>query len=404
MPIKPSNSSNPVATFVTSAGVVDVELLPAQAPITVGNFLTYVDAGFYDAVVFHRLFKPTGVGPAIVAQAGLLAAGGGRSYAVRAPIAEPIVLESRNGLSNTLGTLAMARTLVPDSASAQFYFNTADNAADFDYINPANPGYAVFGKTLKGLDVLAGISNAQTITANGQALGLGVLADFPAQDIVIDAVRTTRFFAGKRADYRVTTDGEEITVTALKNGEATSVAQIDRLQFKDRSLGVNELMTGVLATSALLLRAEADNAALTGLGTADELFAGGFANVRLDGGLGNDTLTGGAGADQFVFSTLPNAKTNLDPVVGFDPAADRLLLSRAVFAGSGAAGELPGSALVSGTKPVARSAEPALLYNTRSGDLAWDADGSGKVKPVVFARLVGMPALAAEDVVLVDLP
>ncbi|NDD14139.1 MAG: hypothetical protein EB072_16225 [Betaproteobacteria bacterium] len=133
MPVKPANLADPVVTFQTSLGIIETELMPSKAPVTVANFLRYVGAGFYDNVIFHRLYKPTGSPPAIVAQAGLLATDGNGSYSIKSPLAAAISLESQNGLSNTLGALAMARTSEPNSAAAQFYFNTANNAANFDY-------------------------------------------------------------------------------------------------------------------------------------------------------------------------------------------------------------------------------------------------------------------------------
>ena len=403
MPVKPANLADPVVTFQTSQGVIETELLPAKAPVTVANFLRYVGAGFYDNVIFHRLYKPTGSPPAIVAQAGLLATDGNGSYSIKSPLATAITLESQNGLSNTLGTLAMARTSDPNSAAAQFYFNTANNnvkdAINFDYQSSTNPGYAVFGKTLVGLDVLSSISQSATKTVN--AGSLGTLTDFPAQDIVIQSARATQYFSGARADYSLTVTTSDVLVSAVKGAATpTSVLNINRLQFKDKSLGVNEVMSGVLATTAVLVVATQDGQSIKSVATADEMYAADRADITLDGALGNDTLVGGSGNDTFAFSTTLNAKTNVDSVVRFDAAHDHVLLGQSVFKAYSAAGALPIADFVASSKPVAKAANQHLLYNTKTGDLAYDADGNGKLAPVVFAKLVGVPAISADNLTI----
>jgi len=396
MPVKPANLADPVVTFQTSLGLIEAELLPAKAPVTVANFLRYVGAGFYDNVIFHRLYKPTGSPPAIVAQAGLLATDGNGGYGVKSPLAAAIALESQNGLSNTLGTMAMARTSEPNSAAAQFYFNTTNNAANFDYQSSTNPGYAVFGKTLAGLNVLTAISQSTTKTVN--AGSLGTLTDFPAQDIVIQSARATQYFSGKRADYTLTVTASDVLVSPVK-GAATSISvlNINRLQFKDKSLGVNEVMSGVLATTAVLVVATQDGQSIKSVATADEMYAADRADITLDGALGNDTLVGGSGNDTFAFSTTLNAKTNVDSVARFDAAHDHLLLAQSVFTAYSAAGASPIADFVASSKPIPKAANQHLLYNTKTGDLAYDADGNGKLAPVVFAKLVGVPVLTADN-------
>jgi len=128
-------------TMSTSLGEVEIELDAAKAPRTVENFLAYVDAGFYDGTVFHRVIP------------GFMVQGGGftpdlRQKATRAPIKN----EADNGLKNARGTLAMARTMVVDSATAQFFINVADN----DFLNHGGRdfGYAVFGRVVAGMDVV----------------------------------------------------------------------------------------------------------------------------------------------------------------------------------------------------------------------------------------------------------
>ncbi len=399
---RPKQLSDPVVTFVTSAGSIDVQLDPTKAPISVANFLRYTDAGFYDGVVFHRLFKPTGSNPAVVAQAGLLAAQADGSFTAKSPLFGPIALESQNGLSNILGSIGMARTNVPDSAAAQFYFNTANNAADFDFRSAEQPGFAVFGQTVRGLDVLAGLSQADTRAVNAGTLG--VLQDFPVQPVLIQTARSTQFFANKRKDYSISASGDTLLVQPLKGKDKTpvSVASIDRLQFRDTSLGINEQLRGELSTSAVMGVAQRDNLRIIAADTADELFTAGRNNIILDGGMGRDTLTGGVGVDQFAFTTALDTKNNVDTVVGFDSAQDRILLGLNIFNVYTDAGALPAADLVVGSKPVARAANHHLLYNTRKGELAYDPDGNGKQKPVVFAKLVGTPTLDAGNLVLFD--
>lgn len=142
-------AANPTVTIATSHGDLTIELFAAEAPTTVENFLAYVDAGFYDGTVFHRVIP------------GFMIQGGGmdadlKAKATRAPIRN----EADNGLKNGRGTLAMARTSDVNSATAQFFINLKDNtfldhgARDF--------GYAVFGKITAGMDVVDAIAAVKT--------------------------------------------------------------------------------------------------------------------------------------------------------------------------------------------------------------------------------------------------
>ncbi|MEP7056667.1 MAG: peptidylprolyl isomerase [Caldimonas sp.] len=147
----------------TSAGDIVMELDASKAPKSVDNFVQYVKAGHYDGTIFHRVI------PNFMIQGGGMAADR-REKSTRAPIA----LESRNGLLNTRGTVAMARTNDPNSATSQFFINVKDN----DFLNAAQSrdgnGYAVFGKVVAGMDVVDKIRNAPT--------GPG---DFPNEPVVI---------------------------------------------------------------------------------------------------------------------------------------------------------------------------------------------------------------------------
>ena len=137
--------------FATSAGDIVVELDAAKAPKTVANFVEYVKAGHYDGTIFHRVIP------------NFMIQGGGmtpdmKEKATRAPIP----LESGNGLDNVRGTLAMARTMVPDSATAQFFINVKDNAFLDQPNSRDGNGYAVFGKVVAGMDVVDKIKAVAT--------------------------------------------------------------------------------------------------------------------------------------------------------------------------------------------------------------------------------------------------
>ena len=129
--------------LATSAGDIVVELNAAKAPKTVDNFVQYVKAGHYDGTVFHRVIN------------NFMIQGGGMTAELKEkPTRAPIPLESRNGLNNDRGTIAMARTSDPNSATSQFFINVKDN----DFLNaarsPDGNGYAVFGKVVSGMDVV----------------------------------------------------------------------------------------------------------------------------------------------------------------------------------------------------------------------------------------------------------
>lgn len=138
---------NPVVALDTSMGIIEVELFPDKAPVTVRNFLDYVDIGFYDGTIIHRVDFVVGLG--------------GYTEALTAkPTLSPIKNESRNGLKNARGTLAMARYSDPDSATSQFFINLKENS----HLDPEGKGfgYAVFGKVIRGMDVVDKIAKAKT--------------------------------------------------------------------------------------------------------------------------------------------------------------------------------------------------------------------------------------------------
>lgn len=152
----------------TSAGDITLELYPDKAPKSVENFLGYVDSHFYDGTIFHRVIS------------GFMIQGGGFTADLRQKKTRaPIVNESKNGLSNLRGTLAMARTADPNSATAQFFINTVDNPR-LDYAGDANPGYCVFGKVVAGMDV---VDKIRTVATGPQG---PFASDVPAIAIVIE--------------------------------------------------------------------------------------------------------------------------------------------------------------------------------------------------------------------------
>ena len=163
---------NPVAVISTSMGDITVELFRERAPISVDNFLQYVTAGFYEGTIFHRVIS------------GFMIQGGGFTPSLEEkPTRAPIRNEATNGLSNTRGTLAMARTQALRSATAQFFINIADNGAKLDHsgYSPSEFGYAVFGRVIAGMEVCDAIAAVKTRT-------VGPLQDVPADPIVITRV------------------------------------------------------------------------------------------------------------------------------------------------------------------------------------------------------------------------
>jgi len=146
----------PRVLLVTSAGDITLQLDAEKAPKSVANFLEYVKSGHYDGTVFHRVIS------------GFMIQGGGFTEAmVQKPTRPPIPLESRNGLKNERGTMAMARTSVPDSATSQFFINVVDNAMLDQPNSRDGHGYAVFGKVVAGMDVVDRIRAVETASVGG---------------------------------------------------------------------------------------------------------------------------------------------------------------------------------------------------------------------------------------------
>jgi len=166
----PAASNNPRVILETSQGNIVLELYPDKAPKTVENFLSYVESGFYSGTIFHRVI------------ANFMIQGGGFTANMEQKKTKPpIENEAATGLSNERGTISMARTSDPNSATAQFFINTVNNGG-LDYQGPQNPGYASFGRVVEGMDVVDAIAGVQTTRK-------GMFADVPAETVTIKAAR-----------------------------------------------------------------------------------------------------------------------------------------------------------------------------------------------------------------------
>lgn len=167
------SAANPAVILKTSEGEIEIELYPDKAPGSVKNFLAYVDEGFYDGTIFHR-----------VIQDFMIQGGGYDGGRQKKPTRSPIKNEADNSLKNEMGTVAMARTSVPDSATSQFFINVENNAF-LDYREPTAEGwgYAVFGRVTRGMEVVEKIENAETEDAGG------AFRNIPKSPVVIESAR-----------------------------------------------------------------------------------------------------------------------------------------------------------------------------------------------------------------------
>jgi cyclophilin family peptidyl-prolyl cis-trans isomerase len=166
---------NPVVVMSTSLGDITIELFKTQAPVSVQNFLQYVNEGFYAGTVFHRVKK------------GFMIQGGGFTPSLQEkPTRPPILNEATNGLRNVRGTVAMARTRALRSATSQFYINVVDNRAlDHTGESPADFGYAVFGRVLAGMDVVDRIVAVPTTSTAS-------MDDVPIDPVVIKGMKVVK--------------------------------------------------------------------------------------------------------------------------------------------------------------------------------------------------------------------
>jgi cyclophilin family peptidyl-prolyl cis-trans isomerase len=154
----------------TTKGDIVIEVNETASPVTAANFLQYVQEGFYDGTIFHRVI------PNFMIQGG-----GFTPDMQQKPTRQPITNEAKNGLKNNRGTIAMARTNDPNSATAQFFINLVDN----DYLNyagPRNPGYTAFGKVVEGMDAVDAIAKVETASKGGHG-------DVPVEPVVIKSAK-----------------------------------------------------------------------------------------------------------------------------------------------------------------------------------------------------------------------
>lgn len=162
-------ANGPQVVIHTSEGAITLQLTPEEAPLSVENFLEYTRSGHYDGTIFHRVIP------------GFMIQGGGMDAEMeQRKTRAPIENEADNGLDNARGTVAMARTSAPNSATSQFFINLADN----DFLNPGGVdphGYAVFGRVTDGMDVVDAIAKTKTTRRGGHA-------DVPAETITIESI------------------------------------------------------------------------------------------------------------------------------------------------------------------------------------------------------------------------
>jgi cyclophilin family peptidyl-prolyl cis-trans isomerase len=169
-------AKDPIVEVKTNLGSFAIELYPDKAPKTVENFLQYAKSSFYDGTIFHRVID------------GFMVQGGGfdsamRQKETRAPIPNEAEIALKKGLRNEMGTVAMARTPNPHSATAQFFINVKDNSfLDFRDPTPQGYGYAVFGRVVEGMNVVLRISKVQTATR-------GAFQNVPASAVTIESIK-----------------------------------------------------------------------------------------------------------------------------------------------------------------------------------------------------------------------
>jgi len=169
----PAFAANPVVEMQTSQGTIEIELFEDQAPKSVKNFLSYANRGAYDGTIFHRVID------------GFMIQGGGFDEKMnQKPTSAPVENEAKNGLRNETGTLAMARTSDPHSATSQFFINLVDNTA-LDYPSRDGWGYAVFGKVTKGFDIVQKIARVKTGN-------VGFHQNVPLEPVVIESVKVVK--------------------------------------------------------------------------------------------------------------------------------------------------------------------------------------------------------------------
>ena len=170
--LSPAKDDNPQVLIKTTKGDITIELYPDKAPISVNNFLSYVDEKFYDGTIFHRVIK------------GFMIQAGGLSEDLTEKPGKPMIKnEAKNGLSNQRGTIAMGRMQGINTISCHFYINHVDNPGlDYRDETPRGYGYPVFGKVIKGMDLVDAIANVKTMMKSG-------MQDVPRETVTIISIR-----------------------------------------------------------------------------------------------------------------------------------------------------------------------------------------------------------------------
>lgn len=166
----PAIAANPVVVMETSMGTMEIELNEEKAPVSVKNFLSYVNKKFYDKTIFHRVINDF-----------MIQGGGFEEGMKEKKTGAPIINEAKNGLSNEVGTIAMARTNDPNSATSQFFINVSNNT-NLNYPSPDGHGYAVFGKVIKGMDIVNRIKMVKTGNLSGHQ-------NVPMDTVIIKSVK-----------------------------------------------------------------------------------------------------------------------------------------------------------------------------------------------------------------------
>jgi peptidyl-prolyl cis-trans isomerase A (cyclophilin A) len=170
-----AQAANPIVTFETNRGNFVVELYPDKAPKTVANFIEYANSGYYKDTIFHRVINRF-----------MIQGGGFTTDMVEKPTKAPVINEAGNGLKNDIGTLAMARSSDPDSATSQFFINLENNQfLNYQSPDPELIGYCVFGRVLMGMDVVREIASSPTGFT-------GSFSDVPKSAIVIQSVKVNK--------------------------------------------------------------------------------------------------------------------------------------------------------------------------------------------------------------------
>ena len=299
-------TTSPRVTMATSLGNVVVELQPNSAPLTVVNFLAYTNTGFYKSLLFHRVI------PGFVVQGGGYFSG----LSQKEPFYDPIPLESNRGLKNVRGTLAMARTDHPNSATSQFFINLTNNS-DLNFQNINSPGYAVFGKVVTGMAVIDNIAKVATTDR-------GSFGDVPVKNVVLKSVTETTTGAihdktrvvlvggieiGARWEY--TTDRGKTWTTGIKTGKTAYTFKLAEGAYEANDILVRQIdkagnvsavgRTGasVVAFAGTAIIGDAVVNKLKGTSGHDNMF-GLAGNDTLTAGNGNDKLDGGSGKDLMI--------------------------------------------------------------------------------------------------------